>query len=156
MVYRRKRVRHQERRIRRLSNDPFDLREPGYSLNVNLYKAEQYGIPSDTAYRVIIVGIREDLPYEFHVPDSAQYVGCDITSKTALDKFPDDASNSEKRHLAGKSGPPAVTDQARRKVWQAEERLGRSSQKISGYTQKQKISQGSTENWIQRNRRIQL
>ncbi len=48
-----------------------DMREAGYNLTVNLYKAEQYGVPQ-TRHRVIIVGIRDDLPVEFHVPDPKQ------------------------------------------------------------------------------------
>jgi len=41
-----------------------DMRAAGYRLNVNLYKSEQYGIPQ-TRHRVIIVGIRNDLPIEY-------------------------------------------------------------------------------------------
>jgi DNA (cytosine-5)-methyltransferase 1 len=59
-----------------------DFKASGYRLTVNLYKSEQYGI-AQTRHRVIIVGIREDLPVEFHVPDPAQYVGCDISSRNS-------------------------------------------------------------------------
>lgn len=62
-----------------------DMRKSGYKLTVNLYKAEQYGIPQ-TRHRVIIVGIRNDLDVEFHVPDPAVYKDCDISSRTALIK----------------------------------------------------------------------
>ena len=44
-----------------------DMRAAGYRLSVHLYKAEEYGIPQ-TRHRVIIVGIRNDIPVEFHVP----------------------------------------------------------------------------------------
>lgn len=49
-----------------------DMRESGYILTPHLYEAELYGVPQ-TRHRVIIVGIRDDLPVTFHVPDSAQY-----------------------------------------------------------------------------------
>ncbi len=39
----------------------------GYRIYPNLYKFEQYGVPQ-ARHRVIIVGIRNDLPYEFRVP----------------------------------------------------------------------------------------
>ena len=48
-----------------------DMRKAGYRLNVNLYKSEQYGVPQ-TRHRVIIVGIRNDLSIEYHVPDPKQ------------------------------------------------------------------------------------
>lgn len=60
-----------------------DMKSAGYRLCVNLYKAEKYGIPQ-TRHRVIIVGIRDDIPVEFHVPDPAQYARCDISAGTAL------------------------------------------------------------------------
>ena len=37
-----------------------DMKEAGYKLNVNLYRAEEYGIPQ-ARHRVIIVGIRDDI-----------------------------------------------------------------------------------------------
>ena len=70
-----------------------DMRESGYRLTPNLYKAEEYGIPQ-TRHRVIIVGIRDDLPVLFHVPDPGQYKSCDVTSRTALSGIPLTASGS--------------------------------------------------------------
>lgn len=78
-----------------------DMRESGYNLTVNLYKAEQYGIPQ-TRHRVIIVGIRDDLDVEFHVPDPAQYANCDVSSRTALANIPETAPNQEIRKLQDK------------------------------------------------------
>ena len=75
-----------------------DMKEAGYKLNVNLYKAEQYGIPQ-TRHRVIIVGIREDIDIEYRVPDPKQYSECDVTSGTALSGIPSDAPNNEVRKL---------------------------------------------------------
>jgi len=117
-----------------------DMKAAGYKLTVNLYKAEKYGI-AQTRHRVIIVGIREDLPVEFHVPDPAQYAKCDVTSRTALANIPADAPNNEMRKL--------TKDVTRRlsyilpgeNVWQAEERLGEAFPEELKIHTKTKISQ---------------
>ena len=75
-----------------------DMKKSGYKLNVNLYKSEEYGVPQ-TRHRVIIVGIRNDLKIEYHVPDPACYCDIDITSETALSNIPPNASNNEIRKL---------------------------------------------------------
>lgn len=74
-----------------------DLENVGYRLYPHLYKFEQYGIPQ-ARHRVIIIGIRKDLPYEFKVPSSAPYADMDNTSKTALEVPPiaEDAFNNER------------------------------------------------------------
>lgn len=100
-----------------------DMKESGYRLNVNLYKAEKYGIPQ-TRHRVIIVGIREDLPVEFHVPDPAQYDSCDVTARTALSNIPDTAPNNKCRKLTQNVIRRLSLIQPGENVWQAEERLG--------------------------------
>lgn len=100
-----------------------DLKAAGYKLTVNLYKAEQYGIPQ-TRHRVIIVGIREDLPIEFHVPDPAQYAECDISSRNALANIPKDAPNNEVRKLSDTVTRRLSYILPGENVWQAEERLG--------------------------------
>lgn len=46
-----------------------DMRSAGYRLYPNLYKFEEYGIPQ-ARHRMIIVGIREDQPFEFKIPSS--------------------------------------------------------------------------------------
>lgn len=61
-----------------------DLKEAGYRLYPNLYKFEQYGVPQ-ARHRMIIVGIRKDLPYEFRIPSPELYRNCDVTCKTALE-----------------------------------------------------------------------
>lgn len=73
-----------------------DLAAVGYRLYPNLYKFEDYGVPQ-ARHRVIIVGIREDLPYEFKIPSTKQYESVDNTCKTAIEvpPIPDDAPNNE-------------------------------------------------------------
>lgn len=99
-----------------------DMRESGYRLTVNLYKAEQYGVPQ-TRHRVIIVGIREDLPVEFHVPDPEMFANIDITSGTALSNIPKDAPNSNPRTLSKKVVKRLSYILPGENVWQAENRL---------------------------------
>ena len=73
-----------------------DLVEAGYKIYPNLYKFEQYGVPQ-ARHRMIIVGIREDLPYEFQIPSPAPYASCDVACRTALEEppIPKDAANHE-------------------------------------------------------------
>lgn len=73
-----------------------DLKAAGYRIYPHLYKFEDYGVPQ-ARHRVIIVGIREDLPYEYKVPSPAPYKGKDNTCKTALEvpPIPSDALNNE-------------------------------------------------------------
>ena len=73
-----------------------DMRKAGYRVYPNLYKFEEYGVPQ-ARHRVIIVGIREDLPYEFKIPSTAPYAEIDVSCKTAIEKppIPEDAYNNE-------------------------------------------------------------
>lgn len=73
-----------------------DLKASGYKIYPNLYKFEEYGVPQ-ARHRMIIVGIREDLPYEFKIPSTAPYKDCDVTCKTAIENPPiaSDAYNNE-------------------------------------------------------------
>ncbi len=74
-----------------------ELMEAGYRIYPNLYKFEQYGVPQ-ARHRIIIVGIRDDLPYEFKIPDPSQYNGIDVSSRTAIEcpPIPEDALNNER------------------------------------------------------------
>ncbi len=99
-----------------------DMRESGYKLVVNLYKAEQYGVPQ-TRHRVIIVGIREDLDVKFHVPDPKIYADVDISSKTALAGIPKNAPNNEIRKLSEKVVRRLSYIRPGQNVWQAEDVL---------------------------------
>jgi DNA (cytosine-5)-methyltransferase 1 len=73
-----------------------DLKEAGYRIYPNLYKFEEYGVPQ-ARHRVIIVGIREDLPYEFKIPSIAPYKDADVTCRNAIENppIPADALNNE-------------------------------------------------------------
>lgn len=115
-----------------------DMRESGYKLIVNLYKAEQYGVPQ-TRHRVIIVGIRNDLDVSFRVPDPAKYKECDISSRTALSCIPENAPNHEERKLQDKVIKRLSFIKPGENVWQAEE-AGRLPEELQIKT-KTKISQ---------------
>ena len=64
-----------------------DLKNAGYRIYPNLYKFEEYGVPQ-ARHRVIIVGIRGDLPYEFKIPSPKPYKNVDVTCKNAIENPP--------------------------------------------------------------------
>ena len=70
-----------------------DMKDAGYRIYPNLYKFEEYGIPQ-ARHRIIIVGIRDDLPYEFKVPAPT---GKMKTCRQAIEEPPilKDAYNNE-------------------------------------------------------------
>lgn len=74
-----------------------DLKSVGYRIYPHLYKFEQYGVPQ-SRHRIIIVGIREDLPFEFMPPSPQKYAEVDNTCRTAIEVPPikEDAFNNEK------------------------------------------------------------
>lgn len=73
-----------------------DLQEAGYRIYPHLYKFEEYGVPQ-ARHRVIIVGIREDLPFEFKIPSPLTYKNINNTCRIALEipPIPADALNNE-------------------------------------------------------------
>lgn len=73
-----------------------DMRAAGYKVYPNLYKFEEYGVPQ-ARHRIIIIGIREDLPYVFKIPSTEPYKGVDVSCRTALEKppIPKDVKNNE-------------------------------------------------------------
>ena len=117
-----------------------DMKDAGYNLTVNLYKAEQYGI-AQTRHRVIIVGIRNDIPVKFHVPDPLIYKNCNICSRTALADIPKDAPNHEIRKLSDNVIRRLSLIKPGENVWQAEERLGKDFPEELKIKTKTKISQ---------------
>lgn len=73
-----------------------DLREAGYRIYPNLYCFEKYGVPQ-ARHRVIIVGIRNDLTFEFKIPSYEPYVYTDVSCRNAIENPPikADAPNNE-------------------------------------------------------------
>ena len=73
-----------------------ELKAAGYKIYPHLYKFEEYGVPQ-ARHRVIIVGIRDDLPYEYKVPSPDPYKDIDNSCKTALEvpPIPAGALNNE-------------------------------------------------------------
>ena len=96
-----------------------DLKESGYKIVPHLYRAEDYGVPQ-TRHRVIIIGIRDDLDVEFHVPDPSKYKDCDISAWTALARIPEDAPNNEIRQLSETVVRRLSYIKPGQNVWQAE------------------------------------
>lgn len=74
-----------------------DLVASGYRIYPNLYKFEEYGVPQ-ARHRMIIVGIRNDLPFEYKVPSTLPYRDVDISCKTAIECPPilSSAANNER------------------------------------------------------------
>ncbi len=68
----------------------------GYSIVPHYYSFEKYGVPQ-ARHRIIIVGIRHDLPITFRVPSPEPYKQLDVSCKTALTvpPIPSDAPNHE-------------------------------------------------------------
>jgi len=64
-----------------------DLKDAGYRIYPHLYKFENYGVPQ-TRHRVIIIGIRSDLNYEYGVPDPIQYYSENNTCRNAIESPP--------------------------------------------------------------------
>lgn len=73
-----------------------ELGEAGYRIVPNLYRFEEYGVPQ-ARHRIIIVGIREDLPVTFRVPSPAPYADMDVSCRHAIEvpPIPKDAPNNE-------------------------------------------------------------
>lgn len=73
-----------------------DLADCGYRLYPHQYKFEEYGVPQ-ARHRIIVVGIRSDLPYEFRVPSPEPYKDVDVSCRTAFGVPPirPDAFNNE-------------------------------------------------------------
>lgn len=131
--------------IRSAGSDDFqtilaDMKAAGYRLTVNLYKAEEYGIPQ-ARHRVIIVGIREDIPITFRVPSPKPYRECDISAGTALANIPHDAPNNEVRQLSQKVIRRLSLIRPGENLWQAEKRMGADFPQELKIRTKTKISQ---------------
>lgn len=73
-----------------------ELRGVGYTITPHLYKFEDYGIPQ-TRHRLIIIGIRNDIPIKFKVPSPAPYATINNTCQNAIENppIPQNAFNNE-------------------------------------------------------------
>jgi DNA (cytosine-5)-methyltransferase 1 len=73
-----------------------DLKACGYKIYPHLYKFEEYGIPQ-SRHRIIIVGIRNDIPLQFFPPSPEPYSRIDNSCRTAIEvpPIPADAANNE-------------------------------------------------------------
>lgn len=72
-----------------------DMRDAGYRLYPNMYKFEDYGIPQ-ARHRMIIIGIRSDLPYEFKIPSTKGYQKKNCREAIENPPIPEDAANNER------------------------------------------------------------
>lgn len=81
-----------------------DMDQAGYKTFPHVYRCEKYGIPQ-TRHRLVIVGIKKDLPFEFKVPSCELYKNCDVSVKNALSNPPIafDAFNHEMPNMSPKS-----------------------------------------------------
>lgn len=70
------------------------MKNAGYRIYPNLYKFEEYGVPQ-ARHRIIIVGIRKDLPFEFKIPSPYKY--STKTCREAIENPPikEDVANNE-------------------------------------------------------------
>lgn len=64
-----------------------DMQAAGYRIYPHLYKFEDYGIPQ-ARHRIIIIGIRRDLPFEFRPPSPVPFAGVDNTCRHAIEVPP--------------------------------------------------------------------
>ena len=69
-----------------------DMQRAGYTITPHLYRFEEYGVPQ-ARHRIIIAGIRSDLPVQFRVP--APTTATPRTCREAIEEppIPEDAHN---------------------------------------------------------------
>ena len=71
-----------------------DMVNAGYKIYPNLYHFEDYGIPQ-ARHRMIIIGIRNDLPYVYRVPSPKGYKTTTCREAIEQPPIPYDAPNNE-------------------------------------------------------------
>lgn len=73
------------------------MKDAGYRIYPHLYKFEEYGVPQ-SRHRIIIVGIRDDQPFQFFPPSPAALEPRDNSARAALEDppIPKDAANNER------------------------------------------------------------
>lgn len=69
----------------------------GYNLTPHLYKFEEYGIPQKR-HRIIIVGLRQDLDFDYKVPSPVPYRDINVSCRDAIENPPisPEAKNNER------------------------------------------------------------
>lgn len=72
------------------------FKDAGYKIYPHLYKFENYGVPQ-ARHRIVIIGIRSDLPHEFRIPSPEPYKNIDVTSRNAIENppIPENTPNNE-------------------------------------------------------------
>lgn len=70
------------------------MRDAGYRIYPNLYKFEDYGVPQ-ARHRIIIIGIRNDLPFEFRIPSPKNNKQKTCAEAICNPPIPSDAANNE-------------------------------------------------------------
>ena len=70
------------------------MKNAGYRIYPHLYKFEDYGIPQ-ARHRIIIVGIRADLPYEFKIPSPFNFNPMSCKEAIENPPIPSNAANNE-------------------------------------------------------------
>lgn len=73
------------------------MKDAGYRIYPHLYKFEEYGVPQ-SRHRIIIVGIRGDLPQVFNPPSPALLAPRDNSARAALENppIPQNAPNNDR------------------------------------------------------------
>lgn len=76
-----------------------EMADAGYILYPHLYYFERYGVPQ-RRHRMIIVGMRDDLPYKFHIPAPLQCGPKSCREAICEPPIPDWALNNEPRRIS--------------------------------------------------------
>lgn len=70
------------------------MKKAGYRIYPHLYKFEDYGIPQ-ARHRIIIIGIRKDLPFDFKIPSPESYKTKTCREAIEIPPIPAGAQNQE-------------------------------------------------------------
>jgi DNA (cytosine-5)-methyltransferase 1 len=92
--------------IKQIVSD-FENIAPGYKVKIKLYNFADYGVPQ-LRERLLIVGIRSDIDFDFEHPDPTHSAKDDdllphVTAGEALANIPSDAKNIEQQNLSPKT-----------------------------------------------------
>lgn len=92
--------------IKQIVSD-FENIAPGYKVKIKLYNFADYGVPQ-LRERLLIVGIRSDIDFDFEHPDPTHSAKDDdllphVTAGEALANIPSDAKNTEQQNLSPKT-----------------------------------------------------